>query len=675
MLFPHCMKFYVQALGFLVMAMGLFAETKSGALPGTATAANLSVFEGPGLTIYGRALPPQVSERVVSGKEARQMPGAEGDVVRALGALPGAVTPNDYLANLLVRGSGFNDNLILIDGIPAAYPFHFGGLESIFHPGLLSSVIFMPGAFDARFGDALGGILDLHTKNAEPGLNGDLGSSLIQMEGLLSLGLGPDDEPNRWQAVGAYRRGNLDLVLPPSSTFVSLPRWEDYHGQVRGALLGGQLRLMAFGSQDSMAVQGGAIAADSQYANSFNTQGLDWTLRSQGCLLSARAWANQAHQWVDLGGGLQLQADPYGMGSRLELGATLFEEHAVNAGAEYQETRTYVSGHFPRVPLEFGTNIVFNDLPVSSINAWGSKGVTGIWLQDRWRLLQPLFVTFGVRYDHVDRTRESNVSPRWSLEWRPWEATLFNMAVGDYYESPAPLETVAEWDSAFLGSAFVKSYTLGAHQKWRRCDLGFEAYHKDFGKSIPQQTLNIGDAGSLSFNALDTGWAQGVESMLRVDRFGPFSGWLSYARSEDMRIYDGTRMAPSDFSQPHVGNIVLNTSLPWDVTLGERYRIASGIPYTPITERVYVEQAGAWVPTFGEKNSQRLPPYQRLDVRLEKRWLSAESWWRVIIVYVDVINVLGTENVTSVAYNDDYSDIIRIKQFPRLFIGGVNLQF
>jgi len=66
-------------------------------------------------------------------------------------ALPGATTANDYLANLMVRGGGMEDNLILFDGFPVSYPFHFGGVESVFHPGLIASADFLPSGYDARY--------------------------------------------------------------------------------------------------------------------------------------------------------------------------------------------------------------------------------------------------------------------------------------------------------------------------------------------------------------------------------------------------------------------------------------------------------------------------------------------------------------------------------------------
>ncbi|HXB98743.1 MAG TPA: TonB-dependent receptor plug domain-containing protein, partial [bacterium] len=155
----------------------LSAEAQPQPQPLSAAAAaavspDADVLQGAVVRVRARSLPPQPSERSLSGTEARQMPGAAGDVIRAVGALPGAVTPNDYLANLMVRGAGIEDNLILLDGLPVPYPFHFGGLESVFHAGLISQVLFLPGGFDARFGDTLGGVLDLHTKRPEEGAHG-----------------------------------------------------------------------------------------------------------------------------------------------------------------------------------------------------------------------------------------------------------------------------------------------------------------------------------------------------------------------------------------------------------------------------------------------------------------------------------------------------------------------
>jgi hypothetical protein len=204
-----------------------------------------------------------------------------------------------------------------------------------------------------------------------------------------------------------------------------------------------------------------------------------------------------------------------------------------------------------------------------------------------------------------------------------------------------------------------------------------EAYHKDFESDIPVTSAPTGvsGAGNVEFNAVDTGWAEGAEALLRAPHWGPLSGWISYAWSDDISSPDGQSFAPADFSQPEAGNAVVNAALPWGFTLGARLHLASGIPYTPIQSRSYDAATGTWTPTFGGTNSERLPTYERLDLRLEKGWKASGSWWRSLNVYIDVINATDADNITSVTYKSDYSDIERVEQFPRFFFGGADFAF
>jgi hypothetical protein len=224
----------------------------------------------------------------------------------------------------------------------------------------------------------------------------------------------------------------------------------------------------------------------------------------------------------------------------------------------------------------------------------------------------------------------------------------------------------------------MRSYTASLQQGLGPAELRIEAYHKDFEHRIPDTIVPTGVTYNpvVVLNAAGTGWAEGAEALLRLPPVGPLSGWFSYAWSSVIRGNPETGYFDADFSQPHVGNVVLELRLPWGMELGTRWRLASGIPYTPILSRSYDSAAGRWVPTFGATNSARLPPYQRLDLRLEKRWdTSEQAWWRHVTAYVELFNALDAENITSVTYEDDYSDIRRIRQFPRLFFGGLDFAF
>jgi hypothetical protein len=80
--------------------------------------------------------------------------------------LPGVSRAPFGLGLLVVRGSAPQDTRFYVDGVEIPILFHFGGLTSVVASEALASLDFYPGDFGARFGRALGGTVEAHTKDA-----------------------------------------------------------------------------------------------------------------------------------------------------------------------------------------------------------------------------------------------------------------------------------------------------------------------------------------------------------------------------------------------------------------------------------------------------------------------------------------------------------------------------
>ncbi|MRR13031.1 hypothetical protein EG835_11360, partial [bacterium] len=78
------------------------------------------------------------SVTTLSPAENKKLPGAGEDVLRALQAIPGVTSVNDFSSQLVVRGSGPDQNLILIDGFEALNPYRLYGFVSMFNPETVS---------------------------------------------------------------------------------------------------------------------------------------------------------------------------------------------------------------------------------------------------------------------------------------------------------------------------------------------------------------------------------------------------------------------------------------------------------------------------------------------------------------------------------------------------------
>ncbi len=635
-----------------------------------AATADAAEYEADVYHVVARRRPRQISEENLNTEESRKVAGAAGDVVRAVAALPGVATANDYLANLMVRGSGMEDNLILLDGFPVSYPFHFGGVESVFHPGMIQSADFLPSGFDVRYGDAQGGVLELQTQKPKAGFGGEASLSMILAGALLKKGSASGD----LAALADFRRGYFDLVLDPDLSLTGIPRYQDYAAKLWAKAWGGDLSLNFFGSQDWLKVKNqpsaAALGHESEWESFFHTAGLGWDSGGGGSWwLKARASGTYAGTKVDLGNDLNLDRKPYEWLVSVELGASPAPDHELDFGLAWHQTRTQLEGYFKRVPVELGSDFDFNAAQPVSVTALGSKAVLSAWAQDRWNPLENLWVTLGARYDHVDLSDEFHLSPRASLQWKALPQTTLRGVIGDYFQSPNGMETVPGWTTGFLRSSLTHLVSAALEQDLAASQrLRVEWYHKDFERRLPPYTVSSGSE-SVVLNAANTGYAEGAELSWRMRPVGGFFAWASYAWNYTLRS-SGRGYYEADFSQPHVVNAVANFAFTPALEAGLRYRLASGIPYTPVESVSH--DANGYHPIFGATNSRRLDWYQRFDLRAQYSFLYP-SW--TLRFFTELVNALDWPNVTSVTYEDDYSRIRTVKQFPRFLFAGVEAVF
>jgi hypothetical protein len=127
----------------------------------------------------------------------------------------------------------------------------------------------------------------------------------------------------------------------------------------------------------------------------------------------------------------------------------------------------------------------------------------------------------------------------------------------------------------------------------------------------------------------------GVELLLRRPATERLHGWISYSLSRSLRAVGGGVIAPSDWDQRHVINVV--GGYRWRrTTLGGRVHYNTGRPYT-----VADLQGGAEL--------LRLPPFYQLDLRVDRR-LVFDAF--VLEVYAELDNATRTRQVYDIGPGD-----------------------
>ncbi|MCB0722221.1 MAG: TonB-dependent receptor [Ignavibacteriae bacterium] len=142
------------------------------------------------------------------------LPGSVEDVMRSLQSLPGVTAPNDFTAQLVIRGSGPDQNLIIMDDVEIFNPYRLYGLVSMFNPETLSDINLITGGFPAMYGDRLSAVLDVTNREGARDKNIKVMSNVnIANANIVFEGKTPFNIPGSW--IVSTRRTYYDLIVGP----------------------------------------------------------------------------------------------------------------------------------------------------------------------------------------------------------------------------------------------------------------------------------------------------------------------------------------------------------------------------------------------------------------------------------------------------------------------------
>jgi len=169
------------------------------------------------------------------------------------------------------------------------------------------------------------------------------------------------------------------------------------------------------------------------------------------------------------------------------------------------------------------------------------------------------------------------------------------------------------------------------------------------------------------------GRVYGAEILARRDFSERTWGWLSYTLSRSERAApDSGGWNPYQYDQTHILAAVAGRRLNRNWSVGARFRYVTGNPTTVVNEAVFDSDTDHYVPVPGLRHVARLPPFQQLDVRVDKRW--EWSGWS-LDGYFDVQNVYDAQNPEDVRYSFDYTRRAYVTGLPVLPSVGLRGEF
>jgi outer membrane receptor protein involved in Fe transport len=273
------------------------------------------------------------------------------------------------------------------------------------------------------------------------------------------------------------------------------------------------------------------------------------------------------------------------------------------------------------------------------------------------QLSDNLMMNAGMRLDYFAFNRDLTVSPRLSVSYTLDNGMTLRAAWGYYYQSPiytqlaysvaSDSNTQSQKAEHYILS-LERNATFGTDEQ-NTLTLKVEGYYKDYSSLISSTRSNTGDIYYSRRNDA-TGYATGLDLYASLKLPG-YYGWVSYGllfANEDL-LTDNEGSIPRSTDQRHTLSIVNDIDLGKRWSLNLRFTYGSGFAFTPFHVEYNIDEARyTWVE--GKRNSEHLPEYKRVDMRLAKEF---ELFGLSAFVFLDVSNLFNFTNVFSFRYRYD----------------------
>lgn len=625
----------------------------------------------------------EVTEYSLSLAEVERIPGTYGDALKVVQNLPGVARAPFNGGLIAIRGTSPQDSGIFLDGERLPILYHFGGLTAVFNSELLQSVDYLPGNFPPYYGDILGGVVDVKSRDPKTdGFHGVVEVNVIDATAVLEAPLG-----DKFSFAIAGRRSYIDVFLPlfvsgGTTSYTVAPAFNDAQLKlVFKPNAKSTLSLLALHSQDSFQLVTGSTPANAPTIGrnflddtGFNQLRLRYTYLDGPVRWDTIALYGETHLEVQVGvtEGLKANTHPYGLRSTLEVATLPSLTLAGGVDWVYQPADVTVSFPLPSQEGQTRPGAPFNPVLYENTHTWASD--LGLWVEARWRPLPNVVVLPGLRVDQSLFKLQPHPSwtadPRLAVRWTVVAPLTLKAGIGVYHQPPSVAG--ADTDPVFGNPALISQRSIQSSIgfEWSLRPgllLTFETFYNRLSNVVapapaPERLANTG-----------MGRIWGFEVFLRQALTARMFGWLSYSFSKSQRLdAPGDNWRLFDYDQTHVLTAILSYKLGAGWELGGRFRFATGNPRSPVVGAVKDDNTDTFVAIYGPANSARLPNFVQLDVRVDKVWVF-NTW--SLDLYLDVQNVTDTRAVEGTTYSFNYAQTVYFLGLPIIPVLGLKATF
>jgi hypothetical protein len=610
----------------------------------------------------------------------QEMPAFAGekDALKALQFVPGVQNSADGTADFIVRGSSPGNNLILLDDAPVYNASHLLGIFSIFNPNAIKAMTLYKDGVPANFGGRSTSVLDIHMREGDSEqfhVEGELGviSAKLLLEGPIVK------EKSAFIITG--RRTYIDLLLP-QSTDVNNLYFYDLTGKVNYKVNEkNRLFLSGYHGRD-VARQG----INSEWGN--RTLSARWNH-----VFTNKIFSNFTAAYSDF----ELAE---------EMIDSTYSQRIQNGNFKYD----FSYYHSTKSTFRFG---IQNNLVRTSntdngeallLKSTQSTGVETVgYALHEYDVNDKLSVNYGVRlpyyFEGENQDSASSIvaiqnklapefraEPRLSVRYKIKQnmaIKLAGMVSNQFYHVITntlryPNMTLWAPSSKDLKPQQVRQVSLGYFVASSDFSASANGYYKQMDGVV--DFVSVHQITSSRFeNMLRSGMGEGYGVELSVAKTsGRLTGQLGYTWSKTEFQIDGINedepfISPYDRTHYFTSHLKYSFGKKWSFTTNLLLYTGKAITLPNGT----FETGGTVYPLFSERNGERLPNYQRLDIAftrtlgLKRKKYSGE-------LEFSIHNLLNHHNSTTLQFEQNADDPAQIvvkstSYFP--FFPGITYSF
>jgi len=622
-----------------------------------------------------------LSTQKLTAEEIRVNPGGNFDVSKVIQVLPGVAGGTTANRNdIIVRGGGPSENVYYLDGIEIPVLNHFqtqgasGGATGILNVSFINDVQLTSSAFDSRYDNALASTFVIKQRNGNPDkLGGNMRLSGSEFAATLE---GPLSKKTTFLA--SARRSYLKYLFQVLDLPIRPDYWDFQYKINHKINAKTELNFIGIGAIDHFRLVAPKTAdAENEYILRSNPLIDQWNYTVGATLkrlvpngyytiaLSRNMFFNGAQRYennVQQSGNKLFDLKSHEIENKLRVDVNKFINGwkiSYGAGAQYVKYDVASFNTLKQAVKDASGNIISPAVTVAGSNAIEFYKMGAFVHSSKYFFSERLLISAGLRTDMNTYTEEGlnalkTLSPRLSLSYVLNPKWNLSASTGSYYKLPSYTALGYKDAAGILVNKDLKyinsiHYTLGT-QFVPRNDFRFtvEAFYKQYrnypvsatdGISMANIGTDFAAIGNDDYTAIGKGRVYGMEAYVQQKLVKKLFYVLSATvYKSEFTGADGV-YRPSTWDYGYVVAATLGYKFKHNWDLGAKYRIAGGQPYTPFDldrSRATYLTTGRGVYDYRELNAERLPLFQQLDLRVDKKFNFRKT---SLILFVDIQNV------------------------------------